>query len=203
MDASILFLDIRGYTGMAEQLSAADALTMLTTFQSRLEDIVTRYGGTVVKTPGDAILAVFWQDVSGLNHASCALKSGTEMLRELPAMGRAWEAIGAKLAVGIGIDAGQVAMGLVGTRHLEPTVIGDSVNVAQRLETLTKTMHCPLIFSESVRERLPEDVQVMCFGEVTVRGRKTPLKVYGLPGPDGPSEMAQHNVDLECKETIE
>jgi len=200
MDASILFSDIRGYTGISEQLSASDTLTLLSTFQSALEDVITRHGGTIVKTPGDAILAVFWKDVGGLNHAACALRSGQEILQELPSLGQSWEAAGVKLAIGIGIDAGEVAMGLVGKRHLEPTVIGDAVNVAQRLEDLTKSLKCPLIFSENVRERLREDVEAVCFDEVAVRGRETPLRVYGVGGPDGPGQEFGQHVDSGEKE---
>jgi class 3 adenylate cyclase/CHASE2 domain-containing sensor protein len=203
MDASILFSDIRGFTGMAEQFSAAETLTMLNTFQSALEEVITSHGGTIVKTPGDAILAVFWEEVNGRNHAACALRSGQEILRELPSLGRSWEAAGVKLAIGIGIDAGQVAMGLVGKRHLEPTVIGDAVNVAQRLETLTKTLECPLVFSENVRERLREEIAAVCFDEVTVRGRETPLRVYGVPGPDGLPQELERRVDLVGKEKTE
>jgi adenylate cyclase len=184
-------------------LSAVDTLAMLNTFQSALEDIITNHGGTIVKTPGDAILAVFWKDVRGLNHAACALRSGREILHELPALGRPWEARGVKLAIGIGIDAGEVAMGLVGKRHLEPTVIGDSVNVAQRLEVLTKTLNCPLIFSENVRQRLDEEVEAICFDNVTVKGRETPLRVYGVSDPNAPRQGPDHTVDLAAKEKTE
>jgi adenylate cyclase len=169
---------------------------MLNTFQSALEDIITRHAGTIVKTPGDAILAVFWKDVGQLNHAACALRSGQAILDDLPDLQRSWEAVGATLDIGIGIDSGQVAMGLVGKRHLEPTVIGDAVNVAQRLETLTKTLGCPLIFSENVRERLREDVEAVCFDEVMVRGRQTPLRVYGLAGPGTEVRGPGQEVDL-------
>ena len=182
MDASILFSDIRGYAGIAERLSAVDTLNMLNAYQSTVEDIISRYGGTIVKTPGDAVLAVFWKDVKGMNHATCALRCAEEILRDLPTMAREWEAMGVNLDVGVGLDAGEVAMGLVGKHHLEPTVIGDPVNVAQRLETLTKTMKCPLIFSESVRERLSEEIQAECLDEVTVKGRTKPLRVYGVGG---------------------
>lgn len=196
MEASILFSDIRGYTALAEQFSPAETLTMLNTFQSALEDIITRHAGTIVKTPGDAILAVFWKDVGQLNHAACALRCGQDILHDLPDLQQSWKAVGATLEIGIGIDSGQVAMGLVGKRHLEPTVIGDAVNVAQRLETLTKTLKCPLIFSENVSERLREDVEAVCFDEVTVRGRQTPLRVYGLAGPDAPVQGPEHEADL-------
>jgi class 3 adenylate cyclase len=203
MDASILFSDIRGYTGIAEKLSAVETLTMLSEYQSTVEDIITRHGGTIVKTPGDAILAVFWKDVGGLNHATCAVRSGVEILSDLPRVGQAWQAVGVDLKIGIGIDAGQVAMGLVGKRHLEPTVIGDPVNVSQRLESLTKTLGCPLIFSENVRAGLPEDVEAPCLDEVTVRGREMPLRVYGIGAPDGLCQRLEHRADSAEKEKTE
>ena len=203
MDASILFSDIRGYTGIAERLSAVDTLTMLNAYHSTVEDIISRYGGTIVKTPGDAVLAVFWKDVKGLNHATCALRCAEEILRDLPTMAREWEAAGVSLDVGVGLDAGEVAMGLVGKHHLEPTVIGDPVNVAQRLETLTKTLKCPLIFSESIRERLSEEIQAECLDQVTVKGRAKPLRVYGVGGGDEGGAGREQLVDPTGKEKTE
>ena len=203
MDASILFSDIRGYAGIAERLSAVDTLTMLNAYQSTVEDIISRYGGTIVKTPGDAVLAVFWKDVKGLNHATCALRCAEEILRDLPTKAREWEAVGVSLDVGVGLDAGEVAMGLVGKHHLEPTVIGDPVDVAQRLETLTKTLKCPLIFSESIRERLSEEIQAECLDEVTVKGRAKPLRVYGVGGGDEDGVGRKELVDPTGKEKTE
>jgi adenylate cyclase len=162
---------------------------MLNAYHSSVEDIITKYGGTIVKTPGDAILAVFWREMQNLNHMTCAVNAGKEILQGLPVMGQVWEAAGVSLDVGVGINVGQVAIGLVGKHHLEPTVIGDPVNVAQRLETLTKTLGYPLIFSESVREGLREETGAVFLNEVEVRGRKTPLKIYGLGGKENGVEQ--------------
>jgi len=203
MEASILFSDIRGYTGIAEKLTATDTLTMLNAYQTTVEDSVARHGGTIVKTPGDAVLAVFWKDVNGHNHAICALQCAQEMLDDLPVMGRVWKAAGVNLDIGIGIDAGPVAMGLVGKRHLEPTVIGDPVNVAQRLESLTKTLGCPLVFSENVRERLGEGIEVERVDEVTVRGRQMPLTVYALSGSRDAGMVDVSRLDRKAKEETE
>ncbi len=200
LDASILFSDIRGFTGTAEQLSAEDMLTMLSTYHSAVEDIITAHGGTIVKTPGDAILAVFWQELRGVNHAACALQAGQEILADVPTFARAWEAAGVALEIGIGINAGPVAIGLVGKHHLEPTVIGDPVNVAQRLEDLTKTLGYPLIFSESVHVRLHEDVEAVSLDEVTLRGRQMPIRVYGVVGPEDFSQLPEQDVDHADRE---
>jgi len=180
MDASILFSDIRGYTGTAERLSAGEILTMLNTYHASVEDLIRKHGGAIVKTPGDAVLAVFWKEIGGDNHATCALKCAGEILDDLPRAAGAWADLGVTLEIGIGINAGQVAAGLVGKHHLEPTVVGDAVNVAQRLESITKSLGCPLIFSESIHERLPAGFDAAYLDQVTVSGRETPLKVYSL-----------------------
>ncbi len=199
MEASILFSDIRGYTSIAEQLSAVDTLKMLNAYQITVEDIVTRHGGTIVKTPGDAVLAVFWKEVNGHNHAVCALRCAQEMLDDLPIVGRVWKAAGVNLDIGIGIDAGPVAMGLVGKHHLEPTVIGDPVNVAQRLESLTKVQKRALIFSESVQERLGQEIEVERLDQVTVKGRTMPLTVYGVTASRNPMTEPEHQQHADYK----
>ncbi|UCH35696.1 MAG: adenylate/guanylate cyclase domain-containing protein [Armatimonadota bacterium] len=203
LDASILFSDIRGYSSTAEQLSAADTLTMLHSYHSAVEDIIAEHGGTIVKTPGDAVLAVFWQERKGVSHAACALRAGREILADLPVHAREWEAAGVRLEIGVGINAGPVAIGLVGKRHLEPTVIGDPVNVAQRLEDLTKSLGYPLIFSESVHERLGEDVEATCLDEVILKGRKTPIRVYGWVCPENLGQMPERGADRGNKESSE
>lgn len=180
LDASILFSDIRGYTGAAEKLTAGEVLTMLNTYHASVEDIIAKHGGTIVKTPGDAVLAVFWKEIGGENHATCALKCGEEILDDLPRAAQAWGDVGVTLEIGIGLNAGQVAAGLVGKHHLEPTVVGDAVNVAQRLESITKRLRCPLLFSETIYERVGGGFQAVCVGEVRVSGRETPLNVYSL-----------------------
>jgi adenylate cyclase len=175
-------------------------MAILNRYQAAVEDIIARYGGTIVKTPGDAILAVFWRKVRALDPATCAVRSGQEMLQGLPMLARAWEAMGVNLEIGVGINAGEVAMGLVGTRHLEPTVIGDPVNVAQRLESLTKTLGCPLIFSESVQAQLSAGVEVAALGEVAVRGREAPVKVYTVRGLEGAGQRAEPDTVAETRE---
>jgi class 3 adenylate cyclase len=175
MEASVLYSDIRGYTGWAEQLRAEEVMRTLGPSQKAAEETIVSHGGAIVMTPGDAIVAVFWRDAGGRNHATCAVQAGQELLE-------AWASRGTGLRIGVGVDSGEVAMGLVGTHHLEPTVIGDAVNVAERLEGLTKTLGCPLVFSESVRERLPAEIEAVRLDEVTVRNRRTPLQVYGLRG---------------------
>ncbi len=190
-DASILFSDIRNYTTISEQLGAETVLKLLGPYRTALERVVREHGGAIVITPGDAVLAVFWQDHKGANPPTAATKAGLEILTKLPELTGPWEERGVSLQVGVGVNAGPVAMGFVGEQNLEVTVIGDAVNVSQRLESLTKELGYPLILSESVHSRLQEDVGAIYLDEVTVRGRKLPIKVYGVVGPEGPGETQE------------
>jgi adenylate cyclase len=180
LEATLLFSDIRGFTTTAEQLEHEDMLGLLNVFHAAVEDTIAKHGGTIVKTPGDAVLAVFWREVKRANHATCALRAAREVLADLPALAKAWEEAGVQLEIGIGVNSGTVAMALVGKHHLEPTVIGDAVNVSQRLESLTKDVPYPLIFSDSVRDQLQDEVEATCLDEVTVKGRQMPIRCYGV-----------------------
>lgn len=190
-DASVLFSDIRNYTPISEQLGAETVLRLLGPYRAALERIVREHGGAIVITPGDAVLAVFWQDHRGANHPTAATKAGIDILTKLPELAEPWQQQGVRLQVGVGVNAGPVAMGFVGERNLEATVIGDAVNVSQRLESLTKELGYPLILSESVHSRLKEDVGAIYLDEVTVKGRKLPIKVYGVVGPENAGETAE------------
>jgi len=179
-DASVLYSDIRNYTTISEKLDAETILRLLSGYRAAVEDIIRSHGGAIVITPGDAVLAVFWQDHRGANHPTSAVRAGREVLARVPELARPWQTAGAKLQVGVGINSGPIAMGFVGKENLEATVIGDAVNVSQRLESLTKELGYSLILSESVRARLKDEVETVFVDEVTVKGRQAAIKVYGL-----------------------
>jgi adenylate cyclase len=128
------------------------------------------------------------------------MRAGLEVLSNLPSLAEAWAAAGVELDIGIGINSGPVAMGLVGKRHLEPTVIGDAVNLSQRLEALTKEVGYPLVFSEAVRLMLQEEVEAVCLGDVTVVGRQVPVKCYGVAGPKGFGSRAEQSAAIGERE---
>ncbi len=199
-DATIVYSDIRSYTTISEQVGPEGMLRLLTPYRLAIEGIIKRHGGDIGITPGDAILAVFWRDFRKINHATCAVRAAREMLAAIPSLAEVWEAAGASLEVGVGVNSGPVAIGHVGEQRLEATVIGDAVNVAQRLETLTKDLGYPLIFSESVALRLMEDVGAIDLGEVTVKGRQEPIRVHGVIGPESAGLMPEGGADRAGKE---
>lgn len=179
IEATVLFSDIRGYTATAERLPPDSVLEVLERYHSVVEDVVQDYGGTVVKRPGDAAVAIFWREYQGANHARCALEAAREMLRRISRMEVAAGGESIAFDAGVGINSGSVATGLVGTHQLEPTVIGDPVNVAQRLETLTKAYEYRILYSESTRARAGA-CDGECIGPVQLPGRTTRTTVYGL-----------------------
>jgi class 3 adenylate cyclase/CHASE2 domain-containing sensor protein len=182
-EASVLYSDIRNYTTISEKLEAETILRLLSAYRVAVEDVIRKHGGAIVITPGDAVLAVFWQDHVGVNHPTSAVRAGREVLARVPELARPWQAAGAELQVGVGINAGPIAMGFVGKENLEATVIGDAVNVSQRLESLTKELGYPLILSESVRTQLTDETQAVFLDEVHVKGRELPIRVYGIADP--------------------
>ena len=183
-EASLLYADIRNYTAISEVLGAEGVMRLLRAYREAVEGIVTRHGGAVAITPGDAVLAVFWRPWKGTGHPTCALRAAQELLSSIPELAETWRQAGAVLEIGVGVTSGPVAMGFLGRAKLEASVVGDTVNLAQRLESLTKELGHPLIYSDSVQARLEDDVQAVDLGEVPVRGRQTPTWVYGIPGDD-------------------
>jgi adenylate cyclase len=179
-EASILYSDIRNYTTISEKLEAEQILRLLSAYRAAVEDVIRHHGGAIVITPGDAVLAVFWRDHRGANHPTSAVRAGREVLARVPELALPWQEAGVELQVGVGINAGPIAMGFVGKENLEATVIGDAVNVSQRLESLTKELGYSLILSESVRSQLPDDIETVFVDEVKVKGRELPIRVYGV-----------------------
>ncbi len=189
--ATVLFSDIRNFTTISEKLGAENMIHLIREYRHSVEQTIGDHGGTIVVTPGDAILAVFWQEHRGTNHSTCALRAGRELLAHLPDWATSWEQQGVPLQVGVGINTGNLAMGTLGTEDMQVTVIGDAVNVAARLESITKDLGHSLIFSETVLEELQDDIETFYIDEVSVKGREEPLKVYGAPALEVSSGVAE------------
>ena len=135
--------------------------------------MVEAHSGWVNKFMGDGMLAVFGAPEPSPNHADQALQAALSILQEIRQIG--------SLAIGIGIHSGTVVAGCVGTgSRLEFTVIGDTVNVASRLETWTKQEGLPLLLSEATCRQLLDDTQTQSIGRRYLRGRDDSLEVFTL-----------------------
>ncbi len=179
VEATIVFSDIRGFTTIAEGLAPEAVLRFLNDVQGRLAEAVRAHGGTVDKFLGDGMLAVFGAPEPLADHAERAMAAAM-------AMSQAIEAVrapgGDNVDIGVGIHSGPVVVGCLGSgARLEFTVLGDTVNTASRLQSMTKELGCRVLVSEDTLEGAGAHRALATFvGEVPIRGRKEPLRVHSL-----------------------
>jgi adenylate cyclase len=175
----VMFVDIRGFTRAAHDRTPAEVVARLDAVFAILIDIVDRHNGIVNKFLGDGLLAIFGAPIEDPLEAANAVAAAREMLRAIGAsnVGNAWP-----IRLGIGIHIGQVVAGTVGSaRRKEYTVIGDTVNLASRLESLNKEMDSELLVSEAVREAARDALgDALLLGPVAVRGYAEPVTVWRL-----------------------
>lgn len=186
---TVLFTDIRDFTSLSESMTPEDNFRFLNSFLKRMEPSIERNHGFVDKFVGDAIMALF----SGTPDA--ALHAAVEMIRELKNYNALRTTQGFRhIAIGIGINYGEMMLGTVGSANrLDTTVIGNSVNLASRLEALTKTFRVPILITDFVYRALA-NAEEFCLREVdrvTVRGKTEPVIIYEVFDADPPELIAQ------------
>ncbi len=177
LDATVMFCDLRGFTAVAERLSPRELLAELNTYLERVSDAVMDQGGSVVTFLGDGVMAVFGAPLPDPDHATRALAAARAVVA----------AVGAD-RVGVGLASGPVVSGTVGRgRRLEYAAIGDTTNVAARVQALTRELERPILLTETTAARLLDPEEVERLGEFRLRGREEPVVVFGLreqPGAD-------------------
>ncbi|MGE5151094.1 MAG: adenylate/guanylate cyclase domain-containing protein [Rhodospirillaceae bacterium] len=175
----VLFLDIRGFTAMTRTRSAGETVTLLNDFFAEMIEIVDRHNGFINKFLGDGFLALFGAALEDQAAAANALAAGREMLMAVDA----WNAAHPKraLKVGIGVHIGEAITGSIGSpRRKEYTAIGDTVNLAARLEQLTKETGARLLLSDPVRAAAVAN-DAVDLGALPIRGYDQPVRVWRLP----------------------
>jgi adenylate cyclase len=190
---TILFSDLRDYTTLSERLSPVQMVEMLNHYMDTMTGIVDRHQGCVIEFLGDAILTVFGAPDYYAEHAEHAVSCALEMREQLAVLNQEWEQSGlarlwqesgvSHIEARIGIHTGPVVAGnLGGQRRMKYAVIGDSVNVASRLESLNKELDTSILISDHVRSRLsPASVaKTRDCGIHTVKGRNQSVRVYAL-----------------------
>ena len=177
---SILFSDIRSFTTISETMEPDELVKTLNRYFSAMVDIVIARGGTVDKYIGDAIMAFFGAPLATENDALLSVIAGIEMAEALHGFNADQIARGkVEFKIGIGINYGKVTVGNMGSeKKLNYTVIGDNVNLASRLEGLTKMYHQVLMFSESVYQQVGRYVYCRMLDKVMVKGKTTGESIY-------------------------
>ncbi len=183
-NVSVLFSDIRGYTTLTEKLQAEEVVVMLNEYFEVMVDVVFKYGGTLDKYIGDALMAVFGSPAPLEDHAWCAMQTAVEMREKLEEFNDDRIANGElPIGIGMGIHSDEVVSGNIGSsKRMELTSIGDGVNLASRLEGASKQYGTDLIISDNTYKQYKERLYVRELDFITVKGKSEPVIVYELVG---------------------
>jgi len=168
---TILFSDIRGFTAFCEEKDPAVVVDLLNQYMASMVAVIVSFHGSANKFIGDGILAIFCDDDEGLTPGDHALRAAR--------CGIAMAQVPGQFKTGVGIHTGPAVVGNVGSQDkMEYTVLGDTVNLASRLESLNKEMKTQLLLSEATKELMDGRVETVHLGAVPVRGKTLPLNVY-------------------------
>lgn len=175
---TILFSDIRGFTTISEKLSPEELTQLLNEYLTAMTDIIMEHHGVVDKYIGDAIMAFWGAPLENENQESDACKSSIAMMKKLQELNKGWKT---PLAIGIGMNTGNVVVGNMGSRkRFNYTVMGDEVNLASRLESLTKYYRTSILVTEQTRAAFSASKEIW-FREldlIVVKGKQEPTKIF-------------------------
>jgi len=180
--ASIMFTDIRSFTTLSENQDPGETIEMLNDYFALMFDAITGNNGTVNQMEGDGLMAIFGAPVYHKDHREQAVMAALEMIELLKTFNeQRTQQKKDEIKIGIGIATGNVIAGYTGTQHRATyTCVGDTVNLAARIESHTKVAGRPILIDQNTREGLPKKVVIEDLGEVMFKGKQQAIKVYAV-----------------------
>ena len=177
---SVMFSDLRNFTTASEALGARETVAMLNEYFEGMVDVIFKNKGVLDKYIGDAIMALYGAPFEGPEDAANSVRTAHDMFGELRKLnGKRAGSNMAPLDIGIGISTGRIIVGNIGSpKRMEYTVIGDSVNLASRLEGATKFYGIKLLLSEFTTKELPADMPTRPIDLMRVKGKKKPVEIF-------------------------
>ena len=185
VEVTVLFCDLRGFTAMSEKLGAQGTVEMLNAYFTEMVGAIQLHHGSVDKFIGDAVMAVFGAPMPNEAHAAFACEAALEMKQALKRFNdqHAQKLAGGEVKIGIGLATGKVIAGNLGSaQRLEYTVVGPTVNLASRLESLTKEKGTPILACHATFEETQSRYVWQEFPGTEIRGVSQPVRVHGLLG---------------------
>jgi len=180
--ATILCCDIHGFTALSERLPPGQLITLVNQLYEEIAHVVNAKQGVIDKFLGDAVLCIF----EGADSAQRAVACGVEMLAAVSAFNAENDSpANQSIQIGIGVHCGTVILGTIGSsERMDSTVLGLTVNLAKRLEELTKSLNVAILISDEVARQLPDGYpyKLRSLGEVSLKGSSSPLAVYEVVG---------------------
>ena len=199
--ATMLFSDLVGFTTLSEKADPEELVKQLNEYLTQMTTVVFKNGGTLDKFIGDAVMCV-WGNVKSFGvqeDAKCAARTAIGMRRELQKLNDGWREEGRMgLGMGIGINQGEVVVGNIGSHErMDPTVIGDAVNLASRLEGLTRIYGVDILIGATAAEFVRDEFHLKSVARAQVKGKTAPVDVFTLIG------SRNDNVDPELLKWLE
>lgn len=181
-ELSILFSDIRGFTTLSESMAPTSLITLLNRYFTPMTDAILKNGGMLDKYIGDAVMAFFNAPVDIPNHAEAACKTALEMVKRLDVLNKELEIEGiAPIKIGIGINSAEVVVGNMGSDiRFNYTVVGDGVNLASRIEGLTKNYGVEILLTEFTVKKIDDTFIYREIEPVAVKGKERAVLLYEL-----------------------
>jgi len=179
---SAMFTDIRSFTTLAESQDPARTIDLLNNYYALMFDAITGHGGTINQMLGDGIMAIFGAPAPQEDHAERAVNAALEMIDLIEAFNlqQALENE-PQIKIGIGIASGQMVAGFTGTQNRATyTCVGDTVNLAARIEDYTKQAGKPILIDKFTRADLPDHIQVEELGKVMFKGKQQAVNVFAV-----------------------
>lgn len=192
-ELSVLFSDIRGFTTISEGLEPKQLAALMNAYLDEMTAVIRAGRGTLDKYIGDAIMAFWGAPLEDREHARRAVLAGLEMQQRLAAVNQSFAARGwPQLKIGVGINTGQMTVGDMGSAVRKSyTVMGDAVNLASRLEGLTKKYGVGILVGEATRKAV-RDVVFREVDRVRVKGKEEPVAIFEPIGPEAAVDRAKH-----------
>jgi adenylate cyclase len=180
--ASVMFSDIRGFTSLAESQPQEETIELLNTYYELMFDAISGHGGVVTLMMGDGLMSVFGAPVPLPDHGESAVRSAQEMVELVDLFNVERKAAGKPpIKIGIGIATGEMVAGYTGTnKRATYTCIGDTVNLAARLETHTKVAQRVILIDQATRSSLSERIAVEPLGPVPFKGKASAVEVFAV-----------------------
>ena len=182
VDASAMFCDIRSFTTIAEGRGPAEIIELLNDYYTLMMDAISGEGGIVNQMVGDGLMAIFGAPVRREDHRQAAVRAARQMIDLIRLFNEEQAARDrVQIQIGIGIASGRVIAGYTGTLHRATyTCVGDTVNVAARLESHTKVVNRPILIDDETRRGLGGGIALEPQGEVLMKGKTQPISVHAV-----------------------
>jgi adenylate cyclase len=183
VEATAMFSDIRSFTTIAESQTPAETIELLNTYYTLMFEAISDQGGVVNQMVGDGLMAIFGAPLVQTDHCERAVKAALDMIDMIQLLNVDRLAQGkSEIRIGIGIASGQVIAGYTGTtRRATYTCVGDTVNLAARLEAHTKVVGKPILIDDTTQSTLSTAIKVEAEGSFQLKGKTVEVQVFSVP----------------------